>query len=62
MRKKSNTNEASSEMLICPICGKKFEPNDDTKYIIAGGYTCDWECFLNETKRREAIKEKESKT
>lgn len=46
------------EKLICTVCGKEFEPDDDTKYIIAGGYTCNWKCFLNEVKRRDAEKEK----
>ena len=44
------------EFLICPICKKEFKPNDDTKYIISGGYTCGWKCFLDEVKRREAKK------
>ena len=47
--------------LICPVCGKEFKPNDDTKYIIAGGYVCDWKCFLKELKRREAEKETKNK-
>ena len=37
--------------LICPVCGKEFEANDDTRYIVAGGYTCSWKCFLKEDKR-----------
>lgn len=40
-------------MFVCSVCGKEFEANDDTRYIIAGGYTCSWKCFLNESKRRE---------
>lgn len=47
--------------LICSVCGESFKANDDTRYIIAGGYTCDWKCFLNEVKRREAEKKKELK-
>lgn len=43
----------SQGLLTCPICGKEFEPNDDTKYIISGGYTCSWKCFWKEVKRRE---------
>lgn len=55
MKKQVETKVSESkELLICPICGKEFEPNDDTKYIIAGGYTCSWKCFLNESKKREA--------
>ena len=49
------------EKLICTVCGKEFEPDDDTKYIIAGGYTCDWKCFLNEAKRRDAEKKEKGK-
>lgn len=41
----------------CSVCGKEFEANDDTRYIIAGGYTCTWKCFLQESKRRDAIRE-----
>lgn len=47
--------------LICTVCGEEFEPNDDTKYIIAGGYTCSWKCFLNEAKRRDAEKKEKGK-
>lgn len=46
-------------LLICPVCQKEFEANDDTRYIIAGGYTCSWKCFLAETKRRRLAKEAE---
>ena len=42
---------------ICSVCGKEFEAHDDTRYIIAGGYTCTWKCFLQEAKRRDAIRE-----
>ena len=49
------------EILTCPVCGKEFKVNNDTKYIIAGGYTCSWKCFLKEAKKRDAIrKENES--
>ena len=50
-------NIYQQEKLICPVCGKEFEANDDTRYIIAGGYTCTWECFLKESKERDTIKE-----
>ena len=43
--------------LICPVCQKEFEANDDTKYFISGGYTCSWKCFLKESKERDAIRE-----
>lgn len=39
-------------MFVCPICGKEFEANDDTRYIIGGGYTCSWRCFLTEHRKR----------
>lgn len=62
MKKDNNkTNPSPQEMLTCPVCGKEFEVNDDTKYIIAGGYTCSWKCFLDEVKRREARKKEEEK-
>lgn len=32
--------------LECPVCGKKFTVKEDTNYIVKGGYTCSWECFL----------------
>lgn len=50
------SNSTSEEKLTCPICGKVFNFNDDTRYIIAGGYTCSWKCFLNESKRRESLR------
>ena len=53
----------SKGLLVCSVCGKEFEPNDDTKYIISDGYTCNWECFANEAKRQDAekVKRKEGK-
>ena len=52
----------SQGLLTCPVCGKEFKPNGNTKYIISGGYTCSWKCFLNEVKKRDAEKkEKENK-
>lgn len=57
---KSDTT-STTEKLTCTVCGKKFDPNDDTKYIIAGGYTCSWKCFSDEVKRREAKKKQEEK-
>lgn len=47
--------------LICSVCGKEFKADDTTRFIIAGGYTCNLKCFLDEVKRREAIKAKEVK-
>lgn len=48
-------------MFVCPVCGKEFKADDDTRYIISGGYTCSWKCFLNEVKRRQSEKKKEDK-
>lgn len=63
MRKKTLTPQ---KLLICPVCGKEFKKNNDTKYIISGGYTCSWKCFSKEAKRRtneqkEYIKNKGNK-
>lgn len=44
------------DQLICPVCGKTFPVTEDTKYMILGGYACDWKCFLGEVKRRDAEK------
>lgn len=51
----------SEGLLTCPVCEKEFEPNDDTKYIAAGGYTCSWKCFLTVAKKRAEEKEKQIK-
>ena len=51
----------SQGLLTCSVCGEEFEPNDDTKYIISGGYTCSWKCFLNEVKRRQSDTKKEDR-
>lgn len=60
---KNNTTSKSiiypQGLLICPICGKEFEADDDTRYIISGGYTCSWKCFLTESKRRNNEKNAE---
>ena len=48
-------------ILTCSVCGKEFKANEDTRYIISGGYTCSWKCFLKEAKEREAKKKKEGK-
>lgn len=46
----------SKGLLTCPVCQKEFKPNDDTNYIILGGYTCSPKCFFKEVKRREKEK------
>lgn len=44
-------------LFICSVCGKEFEANDDTRYIINNGYTCSWKCFFAEsTKKSEERK------
>ena len=45
-------------LLICPVCEKEFKPNGDTKYIVYGGYTCSWKCFLTRVKEQESKKDK----
>ena len=54
-----NTPQLGEE-LKCPVCGKLFKVHDDAKYIINGGYTCGWQCFLNCHREKEKLK-KESK-
>ena len=63
MRTKSKTkvetvSQSPSDLLICTVCGKEFKRSDYTKYIINGGYTCSWKCFINEAKRRDAERAK----
>lgn len=48
-------------LLVCSVCGKEFEANDDTRYIINGGHTCSWKCFLTESKKRSIEKSVEDK-
>ena len=45
----------------CSVCRKEFQADDSTRFIISGGYTCSLKCFLDEVKRKEAIKAKEAK-
>lgn len=54
MKNKVNYDIQQQETLVCTVCGTEFRPDDDTKYIIAGGYTCSWKCFLKEAKERNA--------
>lgn len=46
------TQESHPES-ICPVCGKLFIPNEDTCFIVKGGFTCSWKCFLDRVKQRE---------
>lgn len=43
-------------LFVCPICRKEFEADDNTRYIIGGGFVCSWKCFSVEDKRRNAEK------
>ena len=65
MKKTKNNNVPEyvypQGLLVCPICEKEFEANNDTRYIIGGGYTCSWKCFINEVKKREKEKLKNKK-
>lgn len=45
-RPKKITEDNINNTLICPVCGKRFLPNDDSKYLIGKEYTCSWDCFL----------------
>jgi hypothetical protein len=51
-RPKKITEDNISNTLICPVCGKRFLPGDDSKYLIGKEYTCSWECFLNKVKEK----------
>ena len=42
--------------LICPVCQKQFTVDDDTNYFCAGGYVCEWKCFLKHVKEVAAKK------
>lgn len=51
-RPKKITEDNISNTLICPVCGKRFLLNDDSKYLIGKEYTCSWDCFLNKVKEK----------
>lgn len=51
----------SKESLICPVCGKKFKPSEDTNCIASGGYTCSWKCFAAVAKKISREKNAEGK-
>ena len=52
-RKKSEIEEESStrsNLLVCPICGKEFEPTEETYCWVREGLyeyrqVCSWACF-----------------
>lgn len=45
------------ETLLCPVCKKEYKVNSDTLYIINGGYTCSWNCFLKVIHEKSQQKE-----
>lgn len=45
------------EILDCPVCKKEYKVNSDTLYIINGGYTCSWNCFLKPIKEKSQQQE-----
>ena len=49
------------EVMQCSVCGKTFKANDDTKYIINGGYTGSWQCFLKCHYEREKLRKEKKK-
>ena len=49
------------DMVVCPVCGKNFKITVDTCYFISGDYTCGWDCFLDEVKRRDTEKKSKCK-
>ena len=51
-RTKKITEDNINNTLICPVCGKRFLPNDDSKYLIGKEYTCSWDCFLKKVKEK----------
>lgn len=51
-RPKKITEDNINNTLICPVCGKRFLPNDDSKYLIGKEYTCSWDCFLKKVKEK----------
>lgn len=51
-RPKKITEDNIDSTLICPVCGKRFLPSDDSKYLIGKEYTCSWDCFLNKVKEK----------
>ena len=51
-RPKKITEDNINNTLICPVCGKRFLPNDDSKYLIGKEYTCSWDCFLDKVKEK----------
>ena len=53
MNKKFTDTLTVGERLTCPVCNKEFKVTDDTCYIVAGGYTCSWKCFLKRVAGRE---------
>ncbi len=62
---KDNNNMSRIELLhpqgvlICPVCGKEFEADEDTMYIANGGYVCDWKkCFMKVAREKSEERKK----
>lgn len=43
--------------IYCSVCGKPFTLGPQHKYIINGGYSCSWECFLKASRPKEEVKQ-----
>lgn len=56
-----NYNPTIGETLTCPVCNESFTVSEDTKYIAAGGFTCNWKCFLVHIKSAPTNQSKTSK-
>lgn len=52
---------AIGEEIKCSVCGKQFKAHDDTKYIINGGYTCSWQCFVDCRNAKEKLRKGSNK-
>lgn len=52
----------SKNTMVCPVCGKEFVANDDTKYLVHNQYTCSFKCFKdNHIKKMTPIWERRRK-
>ena len=51
---KRKLSPSIGDKLTCPVCNKKFTVDENTNYIVKGGYVCDWKCFKKRMKDTEA--------
>jgi hypothetical protein len=49
------------EEIVCSVCSQQFKVHGDTKYIINGGYTCSWKCFLDCHREKEKQRKEKKK-